>query len=63
MTTDTRHFRRYFKIGRAYQAIAVDYVPSWDDPHYPRCGAWWHTARHGFTLRYRGWLLLVWWLR
>lgn len=60
MSTPDRH-HRYFKIGRAYQAVAVDYVPSWDTPHYSRFGAWWHVKRHGLTLRFRGWLLLVWW--
>jgi hypothetical protein len=48
-------FRRYFRVG----PIALDRVGvgSWDSMHYPLFGAWRHDR--GFTLRFRGWLLLV----
>jgi hypothetical protein len=46
---------RYWRLGRAYQNIAVSEVPSWDSPSYGRFGAWFHSR--GLTLRYRGWLL------
>lgn len=50
-------FRRYFKVGRAYQSVALDWLGSWDQPCYGRFGAWFH--HRGLTLRYRGWLLLL----
>jgi hypothetical protein len=61
MTRD--RFHCYFRLGRGYQAVALEWLPSWDHYDYPRFGAWWHVKRHGLTLRYRGWLLLVWWRR
>lgn len=48
-------FRRYFHLGRPYQGVSLDWVGSWDQPCYPRLGAWFH--HRGLTLRYRGWLL------
>jgi hypothetical protein len=46
-------FKRYFKIG----PFALERVPSWNDPIYPRFGLW--GRRWGFTLRYRAYLLHV----
>ena len=47
-------FRRYFKVG----PVALDRVPSWNDPYYPRFGVWRH-GRFGFTVRYRAFLMVV----
>ena len=48
---------REWRVGRAYQNIGVSFIPSWDQPYYPRVGGWFH--HRGLTLRYRGWLLHI----
>jgi hypothetical protein len=37
--------------------IDLSWIGSWDAPWFPLWGAWRH--RDGFTLRFRGWVLVV----